>query len=94
MQEYTMAGIWDDGDDLEVDYVGVGLSETVIEGLVADSRGNIAFTHTTEAMSDNEAFRVLGDDLGADTVWDCRDGKRRKVYTQPEDEGEDAASFF
>lgn len=86
MKEFTMDGVWDDGGGLEVGYVGVDLSEAMIKRVIALNRDNNAFTHTVEAESETEAFRVLAEEMDADSVWDCRHGKPRKVYTLPEDE--------
>lgn len=89
MKTYTMDGVWDDGSGLNVGYVGVDLSEEMIEGVVAGNRDNNAFTHPVEAETEEEAFHALGEELDADSVWDCRDGGRRQVWTRPED-GDDA----
>ncbi|WP_424863048.1 hypothetical protein [Streptomyces sp. MMS24-I29] len=89
MKEYTMDGVWDDGSGLEVEYVGVDLSEAAIEGVVAGNRDNNAFTHTVEAESEVDAFQALGEELDAESVWDCQRGKPRRVFSQPEGE-EDA----
>lgn len=86
MQAYTMDGVWDDGGGLEVEFVGVDLSEAAIEGVVRGNRDNNAFTSTVQAESEIEAFRALCEELSADSVWDCRKGKPRRVYTPPEDE--------
>ncbi|MEU7155995.1 hypothetical protein AB0A98_06060 [Streptomyces chrestomyceticus] len=87
MKEYTMDGVWDDGGGLNVGYVGVGLSEAAIEGVVAGNRDYNAFTHTVEAESEADAYQALGEELDADCVWDCRGGGRRRMHTMHEDEG-------
>lgn len=84
-----MDGVWDDGNGLEVTYVGVDRSEAMIEGVVADNDDNNAFTHTVEADSVADAFRALGEEMDSYTVWDCRKTKARRVYTRPD--GEDGA---
>lgn len=83
-----MDGVWDASSSLNVKYVGVDLSEATIEGVMAGNRGNNAFTHTVEAESEAEAFRALGEEMDADSVWDYRVGKPKQVYTLPEDEDE------
>ncbi|MFE7114922.1 hypothetical protein ACFU99_05790 [Streptomyces sp. NPDC057654] len=88
MKEYTIDGVWNDANGLDVEFVGVDLSEVTIEGVVADNRSYDAFTHTVEAGSEAEAYRVLGQKMDADSVWDCRNNKRRRVYTQAEDKAE------
>ncbi|MFD7661286.1 hypothetical protein [Streptomyces sp. NPDC059788] len=86
MTEYTMDGVWEDGNGLNVEYVGVDLSEAMIEGVVAGNRDHNAFTHLVEAESEPEAFRALGQELDANSVWDCRDREPEQVYMRPEDE--------
>ncbi|MYR62432.1 hypothetical protein GTY54_41615 [Streptomyces sp. SID625] len=89
MKEYTLDGVWDDADGLEVTYVGVDLSEEMINRVVAGNSDDNAFTDTVEAESVAEAFQALAESLDAYSVWDCRGAKARRVYTQPED-GDDA----
>ncbi|WP_326745356.1 hypothetical protein [Streptomyces sp. NBC_01760] len=86
MTEYTMDGVWDDGSGLNVEYLGTDLSEATIEGVVAGNRDNNAFTHTVEADSEAEAFRFLGEELDADSVWDCQDGERRLMYRRQDED--------
>lgn len=86
MKAYTMDGVWNDGSGLNVEYVGVDLSEATIEGVVIGSRDYNAFTHTIEAESEAEAFRALGEEMDVDSVWDCQDDEPRQVYTRPEAE--------
>lgn len=81
-----MAGVWDDGGGLEVKYVGVGLPDATIEGLVAADSDSNAFTHTVESESEADAFRALAEELDADNVWDYRKAKPLRVYTRPDEE--------
>lgn len=82
VHSYTLDGVWDDGGNLVVQFIGVDMTEDAIQGVVAGNRNNDAFTHTVTAGSEKEAFRELADELDAHRVYDGRrsNGSRSVLY--------------
>lgn len=86
--EYTLAGRWDWGGDLRIDYVGVDWSEEKIRR-ETDALGNSGWCATFEAGAVTEAFRMAGEQYCDETqvqcparVFDVRvSGKPKVMYT-------------
>lgn len=81
-----MEGVWDGGGGLEVEFVGLDMTDEMIKGVVAENRDANAFTHTVDRDSEAQAFQAVSEALGADRVRDCRGPKAKLMWEQPEPE--------
>lgn len=82
--KWTMDGYWNNSS-LVIEFVGQDLSEEMIAGVVAGNRDEDAFTHTVEAGSEREAFRVVLEEItDAARILDGRGDVHRVVFDRDE----------